>query len=354
MVKPELPQEILFDIFSRLPAKSVGKCGCLSKQWCTLLSTPQFIKSHLNRKTRQENLILITPSHSLHAITTIKDDTVSRNLELRNNWVEVVGSCDGLVLLINVRYEKILLNPITRQQVKVPDSPLALKRWEGFSMHGFGYDRHTDDYKIVTLSYYADDYYDPDNEYEPDCENTFVDVYSVKKGVWKRVENSPYNHAVPEVSSGAFVNGAVHWLASGRESGYRSVIVAFNFANEVFDEIPAPNDALVGEFVFDNKLGVLGGRLCMIHTQSQVVWIMEEYGVQDSWTKFSIDDYVLDISEPLCFIGDEEVVFATEEGCLTVYNVKEETLRYMVVDGAPAKFVDGGAFVGSLVSPALN
>ncbi|PIN18020.1 hypothetical protein CDL12_09318 [Handroanthus impetiginosus] len=341
MVKPELPQEILFDIFSRLPAKSVGKCRCLSKQWCALLSTPQFIKSHLNQKTHQENLILITQFEALHTIATIKDNAVSRKLELPSNWWEVVGSCDGLVLLINEEDEKILLNPITLQQVKVPDSPLALKGWESFSMDGFGYDRYTDDYKIVTLSYY-----------KPDCEDTFVDVYSVKKGVWKRVESSRYDHAVPDLLSGAFVNGAIHWLASGKESGQPSVIIAFNFANEVFDEIPAPNDA--GKFVF-NILGVLGGRLCMIDTRSQDVWIMEEYGVKDSCTKFSIEvDDDLGISRPLCFIGEEEVVFVTEGDRLVVYNLKEGTLRVMVVDGASAKFVDGGAFVGSLVSPALN
>ncbi|PIN18019.1 hypothetical protein CDL12_09317 [Handroanthus impetiginosus] len=322
MAKPELPEEILIDVFSRLPAKSVGKCRCLSKQWCTLLSTPQFIKSHLNRKTHQENLILITPSDSLYTIATIKDDTVSRKLELPSNWLE---------------------------QVKIPDSPLALEWGESFSMHGFGYDIYTDDYKIVTLSYYA-----TKKEHEPDCEKKFVDVYSVKKRVWKRVESSRYDHAVPELSSGAFVNGAIHWLASGRESGHPSVIVAFNFANEVFDEIPAPNDADVGKFVF-NKLGVLGGRLCMIDARSQDVWIMEEYGVKDSWTKFSIEvDYDLGISKPFCFIGDEEAVFGTEEDRLIVYNVKEGALRGMVVDGAPAEFADGGAFVGSLVLPALN
>ncbi|PIN18016.1 hypothetical protein CDL12_09314 [Handroanthus impetiginosus] len=354
MVKPELPQEILFDIFSRLPAKSIGKCRCLSNQWRTLLSTPQFIKSHLNQKTHQENLILITPSHSLHAISTIKDDTVSRKLQLRNKWVEVVGSCDGLVLLINVNLEKILLNPITRQQVRVPDAPLALKRWEGFSMHGFGYDRHTDDYKIVTLSSYADNYCDPDNEYESDCEDTFVVVYSVKRGVWERVESlREEDHGVPELSSGVFVSGALHWLASGGETG-SFVIIAFNFANKLFDEIPAPDDMDRGRFLSSN-LGVLGGRLCMIDTVRQDVWIMEEYGVKDSWRKFSIGvDDDLGISKPLCFIGEEEVVFVTKKDGLIVYNVKEGTLRDMVVNGAPAKFVDGGAFVGCRVSTALN
>lgn len=273
-------------------------------------------------------------------------------LELPNNCSEVVGSCDGLVLLTNDEYEKFLVNPITLQHVEIPDSPLALKRGESFRMHGFGYDRFSDDYKIVTLSYY-----DTDNEHEPDCVDTFVDVYSVKRGLWKRVDSSPYDHAVPELSSGAFVNGAIHWLASSRESGYTSVIAAFNLVDEVFDEIPAPSGVDVNKFVF-NHLVVLKGCLCMIDSRinSQTdVWIMKEYGLKESWTKFSIDaNYEWDIFKPLCFIDDEEVVLLTEGESLVVYNLKERTLRDMVVDAVPAMFIDGGTFVESLVLPDLS
>ncbi|KAL0414714.1 UNVERIFIED_CONTAM: F-box/kelch-repeat protein [Sesamum radiatum] len=351
MEASDLPQEILIDIFSRLPPKSVGKCRCLAKLWRKLLSTPQFIKSHLTRKTHQEYLILITPSHSVHSISTIKDDAISRKLELPGDWTEVVGSCDGLVLLVNEDYEKFLVNPITLQQITVPNSPLALNRRESFSMHGFGYDSSSDDYKVVTLSYY-----NTDNEYEPDCVDTFVDVYSVKRGVWKRIDSSPYDHAVPELSPGAFVNGAIHWLASSREPGYPSVIAAFNLADEVFVEIPAPSGVDVQNFVF-NKLVVLGGYLCMIDTRGNGptdVWIMKEYGLVDSWTKFSIHgDHEWDVVKPLCLIGDEEVVLVTEGETLVVYNRTVGTLRDMVVDGAPAMAIDGGTFMESLVSPAF-
>ncbi|KAK4425840.1 F-box/kelch-repeat protein [Sesamum alatum] len=346
----DLPREILIDIFSRLPPKSVGKCRCLAKIWRQQLSTPHFIKSHLTRKTRQENLILITPSHSIHSISTIKDDAISRKLELPGNWTEVVGSCDGMVLLVNEDHEKFLVNPITLQQVQLPNSPQALNRMESFSMHGFGYDSSSDDYKVVTLSYY-----DTDNEYEPDCVDTFVDVYSVKRGVWKRVNSSPYDHAVPEPSPGAFVNGAIHWLASSREPGYPSVIAAFNLVDEVFDEIPAPSSVDVQNFVF-NKLVTLGDCLCLIDARGNGptnVWIMKEYGLKESWTKFSINgDYEWDIVKPLCLIGDEEVVLVTEGETLVVYNRTSGTLRDMVVDGGPASAIDGGTFLESLVSPA--
>ncbi|KAL2459247.1 F-box/kelch-repeat protein [Forsythia ovata] len=355
---PSIPQEIMVDILSRLPAKSLGQFRCVSKPWRFLLSDTQFISTHLNRHCHtEESLILISPNHSLHTITDINgDDHVSRKLmfqqQLSDTWTEVVGSCNGLVLLVNEEDDKFLLNPTTLNQVEVPDSPLALMKPGSFSMHGLGYNASSDDYKIVTLSYY-----DTDNEYEPDCADTFVDLYSVKTGVWKRLEPSPYDHAVPDLSPGAFVNGSIHWLASSTERGYPSVIAAFDLVDEKFKEIPAPSSLDEKGFVF-NKLVVLSGRLCMIDTRNRAqtdFWIMEEYGVEKSWVKFSVNsNNDWDTVKPLCFIRDHEVVLEIDEERLVVCNLKVGTLKDFVVDGVPAMFTDGGAFVESLISPSCS
>lgn len=348
MAEPYLPQEILLEIFTRLPAKSVGKCRCLSKLWQALLSTPQFIESHLlTRKLHPENLVVISPSGSVHTVAAIDNGAVSRKLRSPEHCIDVAGSCDGLILLLDEDNRKFVVNPTTLQLIKIDDSPLALNAGESFIMYGLGYDRTSDDYKIVALSYW-----DTDNEHNPDCADTFVDVYSVKRGIWKRVDNSPYDHAVPHLSCGAFVNGALHWLASSRETGFASVIAAFDLAREVFDEMPAPSDADSEKFVF-YRLVVLGGCLCMVDTAGSNgidVWMMKEYGVGGSWTKFSIEEECeFDIAKPLSFIGDEEEVFLAEEESLVLYNVKANSFREMAVDGAQALFVDGSAFVESLV-----
>ncbi|KAL0318919.1 UNVERIFIED_CONTAM: F-box protein DOR [Sesamum angustifolium] len=190
-----LPQEILIEIFSRLPLISVGKCRCLTKLWRQQLSTPHFIKSHLthqNHHSHQENLILNTPFDTIYSRSSIKGDTIWKKLPARGlcGWTDIVGSCDGLVFMVLEEleeFEKFLANPVTLQLVKVPESPLALKRKESFSMDGFGYDSCSDDYKVVTLSYY-----DTDN-HNSDRVETFVDVFSVKRGVWRRVDSLPMN-----------------------------------------------------------------------------------------------------------------------------------------------------------------
>ncbi|KAL0416305.1 UNVERIFIED_CONTAM: F-box protein CPR1 [Sesamum latifolium] len=185
-----------------------------------------------------------------------------------------------------------------------------------------------------------------------------------EKGL-ETVDISPYDHDVPRrspyvlckktLSPGAFVNGALHWLARSRKLGSPSVIAAFNLANEVFDEIPAPSGVDVENFVF-NKLVVLGGCLCMIdggEDDPMDVWTMKEYGLKQSWTKFRIQvDYDWDIFKPLCFIGDEEVVLVTHGETLVVYNLTSGTLNEMDTNIAPGAAMDGCAFVESLVCPA--
>ncbi|KAG8369077.1 hypothetical protein BUALT_Bualt15G0112700 [Buddleja alternifolia] len=104
---------------------------------------------------------------------------------------------------------------------------------------------------------------------------------------------------------------------------------------------------------------VLGGCLCMINAPRNAptdIWIMKEYGVRESWAKFSVDaDYKWDINA-LCFIGDEEVVLVKDEESLVVYNIKDGNMRDMIVDGALVKVRDAqctSTFVESLLVPFL-
>ncbi|KAL3648707.1 hypothetical protein CASFOL_005110 [Castilleja foliolosa] len=354
---PDLPEEILFNIFSRLPAKSIGKCRCLSKQWLNLLSTKQFIKSHLAR-VKQENLILTTPSHTIRSVDTIKGydrGTVSRELAVAGRWIASFGSCDGLLLLLNNARDLFLVNPITLEQVKIPNSPVAFNLYGGDTIYGFGYDSVRDDYKVVKVCYHA-------KQSRVGIFDTFVAMYAyyTKKGFWERLESPPYDYTCPLIPSGAYVNGAYHWVGAWSRDLDCNVIAAFDFANEVFSEILPPSGVDI-EDLLHFTIGVLGGCLCVIDaindTEGLDVWIMKEYGVTDSWSKFSLavgEYHFGDLFKPLCFIGDREegeVVLVIEGTRLVAYNLKEGTSMDVVVDRVPGKFVDGCTFMESLVSP---
>ncbi|KAL3648713.1 hypothetical protein CASFOL_005116 [Castilleja foliolosa] len=354
VARPDLPEEILIHIFSRLPAKSVGKLRSLSKTWRNLLSTPHFIKSHLAlQNTRNKSLILIPPSSVIRCVETIKgvyNNTVSRELNLPGLCCEFLGSCDGLVLLKNRDDEVFLVNPITMQQSKIPDPPVPVLRNE--ALYGFGYDSVGDDYKVVAVFYPMSD------NKTPVYIGRLVYVYYVKRGVWKKIESSPRHYGLPARFSGVFLNGAIHWLVPRSEDC--AVIAALDLDSEVFFEIPAPSVADMNDFFF-GSLSVLGGCLCVVadtlsNSEGTDVWVMKDYGAAESWRKFTVSWYDFGdlFFKPLCFVGDgeEEVVLLVEGPRLVAYNVNEGTVRDMVVDRVQGRFLDGGTFVESLVSPA--
>ncbi|CDP19010.1 unnamed protein product [Coffea canephora] len=356
---PILPQELITDILLRLPGKPIGQFRCVSRPWLSLLSDSHFIKSHSTLLSSHDpgKFILVSDSdHTLHTITLTPSTSTSStssntsSTSRQDAWETVVGSCHGLVLVRTDERSLYLINPTTLERVKIPSFPLALDPSASFSMHGFGYDDWTDDYKIVTLSYY-----DTDNEHEPDCADTFVDVYSVKTRTWKRFDPSPYDHAVPDLASGVFLNGGLHWLASDRSEGYPSVIAVFLLDGEDFEEVPPPSSLDRGKFVF-NKLVVLEGCLGIVvdNYNDQVdVWVMKQYRVQESWTKFTINVHEdTDMLKPICKLRDEEIVLEKDDEKLVLHSLRDGISREMVVAGLPDTFEHGVmTFSETLLSP---
>ncbi|XP_016456656.1 F-box/kelch-repeat protein At3g06240-like [Nicotiana tabacum] len=348
-----LPQEIIIDILSRLPAKAIGQFRCVSKQWLNFLSDPQFIKFHHTIHSHKEDakLIFVSSSAALHTITFNQNphNAISRNLnfpQLSHNWVKVVGSSNGLVLVENAENIKYLINPTTLKYHRIPNFHLALPVPGIFSMCGLGYDFASDDYKVVTLS-----------RYKRDLDNIFVDVYSVRMGLWRRHGKLPVDHGVPIGGSGVLVNGALHWLAR-KSPYYSSVIVAFDLNDETFLELPVPNALDDNNFVLCD-LVAFRGCLCMLLNDTEEnkieFWMMKKYGVEESWTKRRIAG--LDLVHglvPFCSISDDDVVLNVDREKLIVYNMKEDLWRDMKVGGITAKFERTRSFMESLVSPMLG
>ncbi|OIS98796.1 f-boxkelch-repeat protein, partial [Nicotiana attenuata] len=342
--------EIIYDIFTRLPAKSVGQFRCVSKYWCSLLSDPKFIKIHLTLHSHKHLVDkLIVASHFLRTITFTHDaqgeiDVISRKLDLQqlsDHWLSVDGSCNGLVLAIRRGEAKYLINPTTLKYHKIPNFDLALPVSDSCSMYGFGYDVVNDDYKVVALSYYDID--------EPDIVDTFVDIYSLRKGLWKRLGSSPYDHSLTDPASGVLVNGALHWFVS-KTSNHPCVLVAFDLSDETFLELPVPPTDYNYSFF---ELVALRGRLCMFTKSNTItICLMENYNM--SWTvlRLTVPSLHDSLCTPLCSMTDDDFVMEVDEK-LVVYNMKEDDLWDLGVD-VSCDMHTARNFIESLVCPSFG
>lgn len=152
---------------------------------------------------------------------------------------------------------------------------------------------------------------------------------------------------------GIYFNERLHWLCwsgcVGLEHG-SNVIVAFDLSDEIFKEVQLPASLSYYEIVY-HQMEILAGCLCVVWASSyrNEVWMMKEYEVRESWTKYTID--------PLCdsqvwmMLAEDEFLLKTKGTTiewvygekLVVYCPKKDTLNYYNRYGA--------TYVESLISP---
>lgn len=347
-----VPQELLREIFLRLPAKSVGRCKCVSKPWASLLSDPNFIKDHLMKTKHTTSLTLISTEtipgilYSVHFFNDNNgncDGFASKvNLKCRTKWCKVWGSYDGLVLVQDIRTKKFLINPTTLEYKKLPPVHCGYRMNCILDLFGFGYDSSCDDYVAVAICYESGSF----------C----AYVYMLKTNQWNKVGFSPYDHVNVRIrapgAAGILVEGSLHWLAKNYNDRNSCLISAFNIAKKEFSEVPPPKG------VFDYitrcpRLGVLKGCLCLttgVYNRNEL-WVMQKYGVAESWVKMSV--FLTEDSSIFSLDLKEDGLFMSEGGqfVLLVSNGKEATLQDMNVTGLPHDFLVGMTFVDTLVSP---
>ncbi|KAM7528800.1 hypothetical protein LguiB_032210 [Lonicera macranthoides] len=184
------PEDVLADIVSRLPVKSLLQFTCISKSWRDLIGSKDFIKLHLTRAT-ETNIncsIIIRECCSLYSINFNSFNNAIRlnpplNLHDQTKMgTRLIGSCNGLLCLTNTEKYIFLWNPSTRTYRRSPVSRILLG--VEFVVSGFGYDDVTDDYIVVRIVQF---YGRHEDSVRPE-----VSLYSMKSDSWRRIGDFPY------------------------------------------------------------------------------------------------------------------------------------------------------------------
>ncbi|KAL5723431.1 hypothetical protein ACHQM5_006834 [Ranunculus cassubicifolius] len=284
-----LPNEILFNIFTRLPVKSCLRCKSLSKYWKELIASPEFIHQHLHHAKASTRIILSTPLHqrvqlrSLISISTACYPKYSRSYRVSMpRDVYIVGSCNGLLCLSDYANFVIICNPVTAHHIEDSFGDLDDydHRWLDL---GFGHDPRNDEYKVVRIIYghKSVGYFD----------NAKFDVYSSITRGWRRI-SGPSSYCLSFNCGNTYVNGALHWYKlidrSDRTTSAKvDSIMAFNVGTEEFVDIP-PNKPVFKEDPSRAYLTVFEECLCSCYLFCKTcildIWAMKEYGVKKSWT----------------------------------------------------------------------
>ncbi|XP_028788459.1 F-box/kelch-repeat protein At3g06240-like [Neltuma alba] len=319
-----LPNDLKLKILVRLPIKSLMRLKCLSKSWLSLISDPYFAKLHFQQSSQQHpNRILYTNGPEILSIDfnlSLHDDSaiVKLDLPLFKSYADrdfMTASCRGFVFLKPINERKVfLLNPSTRicKQIPLPPSKHNIR-----TLYGFCYDELADDYLIVLASEYKD---------PPSSGIHLLDfeVFSIRTNSWEEHGQFSVGYCSPS-TVGFFLNNAVHWLV---QTPSDIEIIAFDITTKSLREIPTPfgRDCDFVEVMYD--LRVLEGCLTVLVGMNghDEIWMMREYGVKSSWTKFFSLSYskLLDNIFPLCFTKDGQLVGGDGHIRLSKWNEKGE------------------------------
>ncbi|KAG4402402.1 hypothetical protein GLYMA_02G188000v4 [Glycine max] len=306
---PVLLEELISNILHRVPVRSLLQFKCVCKSWNSLISDPLFAKDHLCASTADPNMthqrllsftvcdpkIVSFPMHLLlQNPPTPAKPLCSSSL---NDSYLILGSCNGLLCLYHIpRCYVALWNPSIRFTSK--RLPTGLSPGEGFStFHGFGYDAVNDKYKLLLAMRVLGE--------------TVTKIYTFgADSSCKVIQNLPLDPH-PTERLGKFVSGTLNWIAPKMGvSDEKWVICSFDFATETSGQVVLPYGDR--DNVCKPVINAVRNCLCVCFFDSRkahwAVWLMKEYGVQDSWTKLMvIPRFVQEDSWPWKLIPHDEL-----------------------------------------------
>ncbi|XP_059635259.1 F-box/kelch-repeat protein At3g06240-like [Cornus florida] len=334
-----IPDDLMVDVLARLPVASLLRFRCVSKRWCALIDSPNFLNMQLNQSlTTNTNHSLIfeydaSPDHDLGSAGLDSlddiwkhDDNIVPPVKLEYRVEErfhIIGSCNGLICLMrdddwyNCGTSPILFNPSTKKHQILPSTlqPFA----DIFSqVFGFGYDPVNDDYKIVWVAYVYDD-----SDLSADAPlNSCGAVFTLRSNKWRWIH---IQDGFPHLFnfSGVVFNGALHWVATRRpKSNVDNFIFAFDLVAENFREVKLPSTSGYRSVT----LGVSGG--CLWAGYIDYDYLVELW-VMKSWTNLSFA-IPRNRVKPLDFSNKDNLLSKIDH-FLLVSNVekKKNTHRYL-------------------------
>ncbi|KAJ0917064.1 putative F-box domain-containing protein [Helianthus annuus] len=296
-----LPLEIQEEIMKRLPVKSLIQFRSVSKQWMSLIDSPDFIKHY----SGQQHLLVRYDRDYLYDepeyVSFVDDDTlprqkVSPTIPLLVSMLErssMIGSSHGLLCLFGYygRDEMaILWNVSIRKAVAIDVPNVVYQKYK--TILGFGVCDETCDPKIVKIICINSQ---RDIESTSDSIPWQVEVFTLSTGAWR----SPYSSNLPRKSiefrsEQVFVDQFLYWCATDRvtiDGGIQSynVIISFDVTSEKFREINLP-DALAHHQPYELSISKLKESLVVVQSCGEIndgvfrVWMMED-GVPKSFTK---------------------------------------------------------------------
>ncbi|CAA7012856.1 unnamed protein product [Microthlaspi erraticum] len=334
----DLPSDLIEEILSRVPAKSVARSRSTSKEWNTLLKSVSFAKKHSANAPSEESLFIMLMDYrvfilkvNLHGINdgyapsaklghqfNLKDPKISevdRQVHIHN-----VFHCDGLLLCTTMDNRFVVWNPCLGETNWIKPR----ERYKMTDYYALGYDKDKS-YKILRVDRQDNDM-TTKNEYE---------VYDLTSNSW-RVLGVATDWVLDKHRRGICVKGNTYLVATRRQFG--DFLLSFDFSTEMFQSryfpYPFPFGNASLSVVGEEEQICLSGTTLSPHVRSGdfkvLVATTSSVGTRMSWTNSIAALYrnpkdksynVYNFFQGMSFLADEQnnvVVYLSLDNVLHV------------------------------------
>ncbi|KAK1398269.1 hypothetical protein POM88_008132 [Heracleum sosnowskyi] len=355
----DIPEDVLGLILSRVPARSLLSCQCVCKRFNAVSRNPIVLAAHVKRASTSNTTTFCSVFHYHsdgiedrydHVLLENTDDSVSFSHVRPSNPVtcdiSIVGSCNGLICAeIEAPSDEnggcfLIWNPVTRENRFVEKPNVNALRTPHTMALAFGFSHKTNDYKLVRIvSYLGLDY------------PSTVEVYNLSTERWSANDvttlpclepdkvppyfNNPF--ILFSISSPYFIQPlkkAFHWLAdtAGIEDRLSKAVVSFDLEEEqlkLFSWLHPFKIPLVELGILDSlndKLSLIVPRIDSPNPGFDI-WVMSDYGYQDSWTRLLTVEQFDGFAMPVGYWKDDLLIMAKmtmEERYMFFYNLKTQ------------------------------
>ncbi|KAK9205627.1 hypothetical protein WN943_015895 [Citrus x changshan-huyou] len=340
-----LPQDIIVDIFSKMPAKSLCRFKCLSKAFMALITSPWFVKLHKNQNQQRQTVMVddLIVRNSLLCLDIDRGITTVDQLHFPienccNDCAWILGSCNGLLWLLiyddTARSSHVIYNYTTREFKRIPPYKPFDERYT--SLYALGYAQSIDDFKVFGVS-------DPYDEVEV----TSVHVFSLRNNTWKTFEINNFVEFRADLWA-IHLNRTIHFGFCKLNFDDPFMIAAFDLVEDKFKFLALPH--LFGyDAIYSYSVRSIGDCLCLIPVTTKwekEFWIMKEYGVKESWTRISLANSILHL-QPLCPFKDSDLFLSVLGEKFVLFNPKDGSYEDFVIDGLQEDLEDCSICRGS-------
>ncbi|TQD82904.1 hypothetical protein C1H46_031568 [Malus baccata] len=353
-----LTDDMVVQILSRLPPKSLMRFKCVHKLWYDLIDSPSFVASHLsnsNLKSKSDSSTSIVVKHTvknveddrkhvllslLNVCKDVSDDddrvedlgAVYPLLSISSPNFEIAGYCDGIFCLsLHLCPEDIaLVNPAIMEFQFLPKSCLLLPPPQPdvadgvdtiTNAIGFGYDSKAETYKAVRIV-----------KFLPGPRK--AEVYTLGADSWREVKFEIDCSVIWTPSFYFYFKGVFYWFATDLHNN--DFILTFDMVwNESIALFCYCKDEGTGLSIFD-------------------IWEMDDStdGVKSRWSKKRLTiDSVPSIEIPLVFWKNDELLLTATDGCVVSYNIRTQKLKDLPIHGIENPlYIQAVLYAESLVS----